>query len=65
MNEQDSISWEELEQRHLARRNLIRGAVGAGLLHPNPAFADNDDDRAKTGRLRLGQSLSPFRTNYN
>jgi hypothetical protein len=51
MNEQDSISWKKFEQRHLTRRNLIRGAagaaVGAGLLRPKPAFAGNDDERAE------------------
>jgi hypothetical protein len=32
MNEQDSISWKKLEQRHLTSRNLIRGAVLLGLV---------------------------------
>ena len=48
MKEQDSISWKTFEQRHLTRRNLIRGAagvaVGAGLLRPKPAYAGEDEE---------------------
>jgi hypothetical protein len=57
MNEKDSISWKQFEQRHLTRRNLIRGAagaaVGAGLLRPKPTFAGNDDDRAEQAGCAL------------
>jgi hypothetical protein len=58
MNEQDSISWKKFEQRHLTRRNLIRGAagaavVGAGLLRPKPAFAGNDDECREQSRCAL------------
>jgi len=53
MNEQDSIARKKLEQRQLGRRNLIRVAagavVGAGLLRPKPAFAD-DDEHEQTAR---------------
>jgi hypothetical protein len=51
MNEHDFISWRKFEQRHLTRRNLIRGAAGAavgvGLLRPKAALAGNDDERAE------------------
>jgi hypothetical protein len=69
MNEQDSISWKKFEQRHLTRRNLIRGAagaaVGAGLLRPKPAFARNDDDCSEQGRCALANPIpggvTPFK----
>ena len=48
MNEQDSISGKELQQKWVSRRNLIRGAAGAaigtGLLLPNSAYAGHEDD---------------------
>jgi len=49
MNEQDSISLKKLRQNWVSRRNLIRGAAGAGalgaaLLHPNLANAWHEDD---------------------
>jgi hypothetical protein len=47
MNEQDSISWKNLQQKWVTRRNLIRGAagtaLGAGLLRPELLYADDDD----------------------
>jgi hypothetical protein len=48
MNEQDSVSWKNLQQKWLSRRSLIRGAagtaLGAGLLRPELLYADDDDD---------------------
>jgi hypothetical protein len=69
MKEQDSIPWKKFEQRHLTRRNLIRGAAGAvvgvGLLRPKPAFAGNDDDRAEQSRCALANPIpggvTPFK----
>ena len=47
MKEQDSISWKNLQQKWVTRRNLIRGAagtaLGAGLLRPKLVYADDDD----------------------
>jgi hypothetical protein len=69
MNEQDSISWKKFEQRHLTRRNLIRGAAGAamgvGLSRPKAAFTNNDDDRAEQARCALANPIpggvTPFK----
>jgi hypothetical protein len=69
MNEQDSISWKKFAQRHLTRRNLIRGAAGAavgvGLLRPKAALAGNDDDRAEHAGCALGNPIpggvTPFK----
>ena len=48
MNEQVSISWRTFQQKCVSRRNLIRGAAGAALgtrlLHPNSAYAWQEDD---------------------
>jgi hypothetical protein len=50
MNEEDSIAWKKPEQRRLSRRSLIRvgacAVVGAGLLRPKPACADDVDEHA-------------------
>src|SRR5712691_7907843 len=51
MNDEKSISWKELEEKWLTRRNLIRGAAGtaagAGLLLGSglrlSALADDDE----------------------
>jgi hypothetical protein len=47
MNEQDSASWKNLQQKWVSRRSLIRGAagtaLGAGLLRPKLVYADDDD----------------------
>lgn len=47
MKGQNSIPWEGFQQKCVSRRNLIRGAagtlVGAGLVRPKPAYADNND----------------------
>jgi hypothetical protein len=47
MNDEKSISWKKLQEKWLTRRNLIRGAagtaLGAGLLRPKLACADDDD----------------------
>lgn len=62
MNEQDSNSWQKLQQKSLSRRNLIRGAAGtaagAGLLLGSglrfSARADDDEDegdRRKCGAI--------------
>jgi hypothetical protein len=69
MNEQDSIPWKKFEQRHLTRRNLIRGAAGAamgvGLSRPKAAFANNDDDRAEQSHCALANPIpggvTPFK----
>src|SRR5260370_3988238 len=69
MNGQGSISWKRFEQRHLTRRNLIRGAAGAavgvGLLRPKAALAGNDDDRAERAGWALGNPIpggvTPFK----
>jgi hypothetical protein len=52
MDEQDNNSWQELQQKSLSRRNLIRGgagaAAGAGLLLGSglglSALTDDDDE---------------------
>jgi hypothetical protein len=63
-----SLAWKKLEQGRLSRRNFIRGAsavVGAGLLRPNPAFADKDDDRAEQAACALANPIpggvTPFK----
>jgi hypothetical protein len=47
MYEAGSISWKELQQKCVNRRNLIRGAagtvVGAGLFHSKLVYANDDD----------------------
>jgi hypothetical protein len=47
MHIDDSNSWIKLQQRLLSRCNLIRGAagtaLGASLVRPKSAYADNDD----------------------
>ena len=53
MNGQNFISWKNLQERWLTRRNLIRGAAGTaagvGLMLGSgvrlPAHADDDDER--------------------
>jgi hypothetical protein len=49
MNEQDAISWKNLQQKGVTRRNLIRSAagaaLGAGLLRPKSAHADDEEDK--------------------
>jgi len=55
MNDEKSISWKNLQEKWLTRRNLIRGAAGtaagAGLLLGSgvrlPARADDEDDEGK------------------
>jgi hypothetical protein len=55
MDEQNSNSWKELQQKWLSRRNLIRGAAGtaagAGLLLGSglrlAALANDEDDEGK------------------
>jgi hypothetical protein len=50
MNSKDSVSWNDLQQKWLSRRSLIRGAAGtvagAGLLLSSrlPARADDEDE---------------------
>ena len=47
MNELDSVSWKNLQQKWLSRRSLIRGAagtaLGAGLLPTKLVYASDDD----------------------
>jgi hypothetical protein len=49
VNEQDFVLGRKLQQNRVTRRNLIRGAagaaLGAGLFHPKPAYAGEDEDR--------------------
>ncbi len=52
MNEQDYVSWKNLQQKWLSRRSLIRGAAGAaagaGFVLGSglrlPALADDEDE---------------------
>src|SRR5246127_1755540 len=46
MSEQTFSPWRKFQQNLVSRRSLIRGAgaaVGAGVLRPHPALADDDD----------------------
>jgi len=69
MNEKDYRAWRKPEQRRLSRRNLIRvwtGAVmGAGLVRPKPAFADDDDDEHEHATSALANPIpggvTPFK----
>jgi hypothetical protein len=56
--EQDSILHPKFEQRHVSWRNLLRGAagttmVGASLMIPRGAFADDDEDH-RQGQVHRG-----------
>jgi hypothetical protein len=55
VNEQNSISWQRLQQKWVSRRNLIRGtasaALGVGLLRAKPAYAWQDDDDKSRGPI--------------
>lgn len=68
MNKQGSFSGNPLEDKWLSRRNLIRGAagaaLGAGLLRPKPAHADDDEDRYGAGCNQVNPipgGLAPFK----
>jgi hypothetical protein len=49
MIEKNLTPWDKFQQKWVSRRNLIRGAagtvLGAGLLRPKSAHADDDEDR--------------------
>lgn len=65
MNEEDSSAFKP-EQRQLGRRNLIRVAagavVGAGLLRPKWAFADDDDEHAACALANpIPGGVTPFK----
>ena len=66
MNEADSIGSKKPGQRQLGRRNLIRVAagavVGAGLLRPKPACADDDGERAACALTNpITGGVTPFK----
>ena len=60
MSEQTFSPWRKFQQTLLSRRNLIRGvagaAVGAGILRPHPALAD-DDDRGEHGSCAIARAI--------
>jgi hypothetical protein len=62
MNKRDPISWKKLEHKWVSRRNLTRGAagvaLGTGLLRPNPAYANHEDDD-RGGAKALASSQFP------
>ena len=68
MKEEDSISWKNLQQKWLSRRNLIRGAAGtaagAGLLFgsglPLPAALADDEDEKERHRNRCAAVPRPI-----
>ena len=65
MNEPGSISWKKLRQKHLSRRNLIRGAagtaVGANLLVASSARAHEDDDAEVPMLNPIPGGVAPFK----
>ena len=68
MNKQGPFSGNPLQDKWLSRRNLIRGAagaaLGAGLIRPKPAHADDDEDRhgARCSQVNpIPGGLAPFK----
>jgi hypothetical protein len=66
MNEENSGARQKSQQRQLGRRNLIRVAagavVGAGLLRPKLAFADEDDEHAACALANpIPGGVTPFK----
>ena len=66
MNKQDSIAWKNPDRKRLSRRNLIRvgagAVVGAGLLRPKPAFADDDGEHASCALANpIPGGVAPFK----
>jgi hypothetical protein len=68
MNKQGPFTGNPLQDKWLSRRSLIRGAagaaLGAGLLHPKPAHADDDEDRQGAGCNQVNPipgGLAPFK----
>ena len=68
MNKQGPFSGNPLQDKWISRRSLIRGAagaaLGAGLLHPKLAHADDDEDRNGAGCNQVNPipgGLAPFK----
>jgi hypothetical protein len=59
MSEQTFSPWRKFQQNLVSRRSLIRGAgaaMGAGVLRPHPALAD-DDDRGEHASCALAAPI--------